>query len=344
MREKILGSLAAFAIGDAMGAPAQELSISSIRKLYGKLEFMCSPKTEFPMTVGMKAGQVTDDTIMMMATGQILTQSKGDYSPANMGALLGQWARNNPIWRTSPMFGPTTRSSLLRLANRDNPIEVGTRGSLSNEGVTDGAAMRIPPVGLIFPGDLDRAVAVAVALTVPTHGTTVAISAATSVAAAVAAAMQPDADLFSVIRAGIYGARRGWSEAESNYRTVSAPRVDKRIVQAVSIVLETDNVFEASELIADTIGTGIHAAEAVPAAFGLLVAAGGDPNKAAIAGANCGGDTDTIAAIAGSIAGALKGMGSVNQEWFNTVVTVNELDLEEMAISLESLAYRSIAG
>ena len=62
--------------------------------------------------------------------------------------------------------------------------------------------MRVSPVGLINPGDVDRAIAEAVVACTPTHFTDVAVSGAAAVAAAVAAAMVPGATLDDILDAG----------------------------------------------------------------------------------------------------------------------------------------------
>ena len=85
------------------------------------------------------------------------------------------------------------------------------------------------------------------------------------------------------------------------------------------------------------IGTGLAAYESIPTAIGIFVACGGDPMKSVLAGANVGFDTDTIASMAGALAGTLKGFDSVPMELFSKVQRVNQLDLEKVAAGLEKL-------
>ncbi len=68
--------------------------------------------------------------------------------------------------------------------------------------------------------------------------------------------------------------------------------------------------------------------ESVPAAVGIFVAAGGDPLETVVGGTNIGNDTDTIAAMAGSLAGALHGIEAVPADLFATVKAVNSEDIE----------------
>ncbi|MCD4672839.1 MAG: ADP-ribosylglycohydrolase family protein [Anaerolineaceae bacterium] len=77
----------------------------------------------------------------------------------------------------------------------------------------------------------------------------------------------------------------------------------------------------------DYIGVDMLVAESVATAFGIVRLAGGDPMKACTLGANIGGDSDTIAAIAGAICGAWKGIGHIDTHLLDVVLEVNKLDL-----------------
>jgi ADP-ribosylglycohydrolase len=61
------------------------------------------------------------------------------------------------------------------------------------------------------------------------------------------------------------------------------------------------------------------APEATALAFGVLAAARGDYVDAVLAGVNVGRDADTIAAMAGGIAGALHGADAVPERWRNRI-------------------------
>ena len=81
----------------------------------------------------------------------------------------------------------------------------------------------------------------------------------------------------------------------------------------------------------DVVGSGLGMAEAVPAAFGIFVAAGGDPFLSCVGGANAGDDTDTVGCIAGSIAGAFRGFQAVPGDLYQQLLAANDLDLESRA-------------
>ncbi|MEM7345469.1 MAG: ADP-ribosylglycohydrolase family protein, partial [Chloroflexota bacterium] len=85
-------------------------------------------------------------------------------------------------------------------------------------------------------------------------------------------------------------------------------------------------------------------AESMPAAVGLFVFAGGDPLETIVGGTNIGNDTDTIAAIAGSMAGALHGFDAVPADMFETFKAANkhEADVEALAKGLTTIAARRV--
>ena len=97
---------------------------------------------------------------------------------------------------------------------------------------------------------------------------------------------------------------------------------------------ESDDVEDALQKIYDYVGTGLDPAESVAAAFGVVAAARGDATTAINAGVNIGGDTDTVASIAGAICGALHGIESLDQNLVRDVERVNGFNLESVARGL----------
>ena len=66
-----------------------------------------------------------------------------------------------------------------------------------------------------------------------------------------------------------------------------------------------------SSAIEASIGNSVMMVESAPAAVGVFVAAAGDPLDTVSAGASIGNDSDTVAAMAGALAGALRGIDAV---------------------------------
>jgi ADP-ribosylglycohydrolase len=342
LKNKIHGCLAALAVGDALGYPAHEMTREEIeRRFGGRLVSFHSPFGDNPYHPhDMRPGQITDDTLMTLLVAESLVRWSGEDLPdaAYFGRAFGEWAKADPLWERSPMFGPTTKKRFRRLADGEDAVTVGTSGNTSTDGATNGAAMRVSPAGLFCPSDVGGAVELAVRVSLPTHGTSTAIAGACAIAAGVAEAFAGvfegvrGANVLGVAKAAIAGAREGDRIARLVGRSVPAPDTALRIEMAVSAALEGGgSIHDACAAVADRVGSGMLSYEAVPAAVGVFVATGGDPELAAVGGANIGGDTDTIASMACALSGALSGIDRVPVELYREVERVNGLDLESLA-------------
>lgn len=335
LKGKILGCLASLAIGDALGYPAHEMSQEEIRiRFNGPLQSFHPPFPDNPFHTDMVAGQVTDDTIMTLVIAKAILDAHGVMDARYFGQQIAEWAQKKAVWETAPMFGPTTKNRLQRLIEGEDPVQVGTSGSISTEGATNGAAMRISPAGLVNPGNIQSAIELAVQASLPTHGTQVAISGAAAIAAGVSDALRDDSSVFSVVSASIKGAREGERIARQVARIVPAPDIALRIEMGIVAALKASDIYEACHLITDCVGNGMMTYETVPAAVALFVSSGGDPEQAVFGGANIGGDTDTIASIAGALAGAFSGIERVNKNLYGQIESVNSLGLESIAEKL----------
>jgi ADP-ribosylglycohydrolase len=186
------------------------------------------------------------------------------------------------------------------LKRGDDPHTTGQWGD------TNGAAMRISPVGLLHPGNPMAAIEDAATVCIPTHNTSVAISGACAVAAAIAIALTERVSLDTIISAGVLGAEMGRRRG----RIWLGPSVARRIQMAVEIARGPGSELARLRDLYDVVGTSLSTPETVGSAFGVLVMAGGDPKQTAIYAANLSGDADTVGAIACAIAGAYAGINA----------------------------------
>ena len=92
--------------------------------------------------------------------------------------------------------------------------------------------------------------------------------------------------------------------------------------------------------IVERFGTGVETAESVPTAFGVANLSHGDAWEACTRAAELGGDTDTIAAIAGAMVGACTGLSALPADAVAKVREVNSLDFEPLVESLLALRRR----
>lgn len=90
--------------------------------------------------------------------------------------------------------------------------------------------------------------------------------------------------------------------------------------------------------ISDRIGMGLHVSEAIPSAFGLFAANNGGALSSIVGAVNAGYDTDTVATMAGALAGALNGSDAYPDHFLPTLEEANHLEIEKLARDLTELA------
>ncbi|MCY3575663.1 MAG: ADP-ribosylglycohydrolase family protein [Chloroflexota bacterium] len=297
MLNKILGCLYGQALGDAFAMPAHIHPDDTLRA-FGWLDSWQAAPPDHLVHAGLPAGRITDDSEQAFSLAQAYISAGGVSLDATVNALLTWYARVDGD--NSPYVGPSTRRGINALKAGEDPRNTGLWGD------TNGAAMRIAPVGLLHPGDIPGAVADAAIACTPTHYTQPAVSGAAAVAAAIAQAMLADS-LDEVIAAGLSGAEKG---REQGRRWFGAS-VAFKIEQALAIATSSDDSPTRLRRLFDEVGASLNVPETVGAAFGILRMADGEPKQAAILAANLSGDADTIGAIACAVAGAFTGMEAI---------------------------------
>ncbi len=333
LHERILSSLLAAALGDALGAPTEGCSRAEITQRYGGLVRGFQPRAADVAAVGavgLRPGEVTDDTSQLLAFARALIACEGELDAARWTAVLREWLLTSPKAR---LAGPST--SRLLHSGEERPsgwVDDATVGA------TNGAAMRVAPAGLVCPGDVERAIGLAWVCCQPTHDTQVAAAAAGAIAGGVAAALTSRGDLGAVLGACRRGAQLGETLGAREGRLVPGHSVADQIELAVSAGAGTPGLEAALERIATRVGSSGLAVESVPAAIGVFAAARGRPYEAIVAGASIGGDCDTIASMAGALAGAFHGLEGVPADLLARFDAANDEDLAGVAEQLYELA------
>lgn len=323
-----LGALYGLALGDALGMPTQIMSRAAIAARFGTVTGFEPGPPDNPVAAGLPAGSVTDDTDQAVIVGHLLADGAGTIDPERFAKALLEWEERMREKGSLDLLGPSTMAALAA-ASRGVPVtETGRTGT------TNGAAMRVTPVGVAFGARpleafLDRVVESCQV----THDTTIGIAGAAAVAAAVSSAVD-GSDLAAAMDAAESAARAGVARGH----WVAGADIATRIRWARSTVAELPES-EALDLVSELIGTSVASQESVPAAFAVLALTGNDPWRACLFAANLGGDCDTIGAIAGAIAGAVAGLSGLPADAVARLRSVNDLDVEPLAARL--LALRS---
>ncbi|WP_287141219.1 ADP-ribosylglycohydrolase family protein, partial [Mesorhizobium sp.] len=178
--DRAMGALVGGALGDALGMPTQLLSPARIVELYGPVEGFVAPAADHPVSKGLAAGTVTDDTEQALLLGRILVASGDGFDHTRWVKALLDWEREVKARGSYDLLGPSTKRAIDAINDGVPAEEAGRSGD------TNGAAMRIAPVGIMMPLEpLDALVAKVAETCRATHNTSIAIAAAAAVAAAV---------------------------------------------------------------------------------------------------------------------------------------------------------------
>ncbi|HBC94268.1 MAG TPA: hypothetical protein DCZ10_15575 [Pelotomaculum sp.] len=336
MYDKILGGLLGGAVGDAMGAATEARTTQQIIKIFGRKVTDFEKPPADAIGAGSERGQLTDDFSCAYFIASHIIRHNGLINQQIVKEAILDWSEHKVFFER--FAGPTTRLAIKRFRG-EAPADSNKMELLPLQ-ATNGAGMRISPIGLLNPGNLDQAIADAVSATLPTHNNQLAISGACAVACAVSRAMLPDADVYQIVQAGFYGAQEGERIGREVGRIAAGPSVVRRMEMAISIGLGQGTPEEKMFEIADRIGSGLHVSEAVPAAFGLFVANGGEAMASIISGVNIGYDTDTVATMAGAMAGTLQGAGAFPNHYLTLLDQVNGIDLTNLALGIKKIAIR----
>ena len=321
--KKAYGCLAGVACGDAMGMPTSMMSPQSIHKVFprGIDSFQLPPKGH-PIHGGLVAGQVTDDTMQTLVVADAIL-GDGEINPRNLALRLLQWAESLNGFE-SLLLGPSSLRALRAIKEGKDITRTGAFGD------TNGACMRISPVGIIHPGKIRETVNDVALACLPTHNTDIAIAGASAVACAIAAGINNAGTIDEVIQAARAGADLGMQRGN--------PWFGASIVRRLELALQFASTAPSEEdflrYLYECIGAGVAVTETVPVCLALVKFASGDPVRTITLAANLGGDADTIASIAGGIAGAYTGIDAFPPAYLHLIEEVNHLDLETYAYRL----------
>ena len=328
------GALAGLALGDALGMPTQAMSPEQIRAVYGRITGLVDGDASQPYAPGMPAGSVTDDTEQALLIASLLVRGRGTSS-GRVALDAGEFAHALLAWEDSmiqrgslDLLGPSTKAALERVRAGEDPLTVGGAGT------TNGAAMRVTPIGIAMPTVDPEAFADAVwSSCQATHATRQGFQSAALVAAAVSfgidAARSPSLDLRSLLWKAL-------SYVDSlPERGAWTPDPDVVAATRRAMQLVANPASSSLECLVEQVGTSVASAQAIPMAFALLAR---DPSpQALLDAANIGGDTDTIGAIAGAILGAALGFEVFVGRGLAQVELASHLDLPSVALELLEL-------
>ena len=313
VRKRIQGAILGQAIGDALGAPTEGMTRSAIRERFGRVTDFLSDDP---------AG--TDDTEYAALTAQILLK----YGSAVTAEDVAREWVDALVDQTTPFDGGGF-SEMDAIHNLARGLRPPATGSDNHELWSDGSAMRVAPIGAFSAGDPIEAARLAAIDAQVSHSRD-GIWCGQAVAAAVAAGITA----------------QGWADVvEAGIQATPAASWSRRMIEkAVAVASESGTAEQRLDELERRIAIFHYpwadvAPEATALAFGVLVIAEGDYVGSVLGGVNIGRDADTIAAMAGAMSGALKGIDAIPVNWRDRLGPLRGSCIEAMAgVDLWSLA------
>ena len=328
------GALAGLALGDALGMPTQAMSPEQIHAVYGTITGLVDGDASQPYAPGMPAGSVTDDTEQALLVASLLVRGRGTSS-GRVALDAGEFAHALLAWEDSmiergslDLLGPSTKAALERVRAGEDPLTVGGAGT------TNGAAMRVTPIGISMSTADPEAFADAVWSSCQvTHATRQGFQSAALVAAAVSMGIDAVRSTTPDLRSLLWKAVTYVDSLPERGAWTPDPDVVAATRRAMQLVANPAS--SSLECLVEQVGTSVASAQAIPMAFALLAR---DPSpQALLDAANIGGDTDTIGAIAGAILGAALGFEVFVGRGLAQVELASRLDLPSVALELLEL-------
>jgi ADP-ribosylglycohydrolase len=284
--DRAMGALIGHAIGDSFGDAARS---QENHFLYG-----------ITMDFDERASWSTDDTDFALLTAQTLIAAKGNFMEKH---VLNSWKTHVATQNVLNRGGASEREAAANIRRGLLPPD---SGRYNSHYLSDGAAMRVTPIGIVCAGDPQRAARYAEMEAQVSHWRD-GIWGAQAVAAAVAVAMVGGA-VDEIIAAALECAPE-----DSWFRHT--------LTKALCVIDSSPSLEEAWMPLHSELWTEYKAAapEAVTEALAVFKLTDGDFRKGIIYGGNFGRDADTIAAIVGAISGARCGLNAIPEKWVEKV-------------------------
>lgn len=318
IENRIAGALYGMALGDAMGMPAELWGRKRARRFFGgRIQELIDGPKENDVAFNYEKGQFTDDTGQALVLLDSIASTGYVPDVKDIATRMLDWAEKENAFENN-ILGPTSK---LALANFRDGIE---DPKITDKALSNGSAMRIPPIGCLFKPENQREIVDYVfEVSRATHTSDVTIAGAAMIAVGVSSAIVND-DFEQVIDDVLAIEPLGYDKGCETF----SPRLKERVKIGLDLARQQyEDEDEFTQKIYDIVGTGVGIIESVPAAIAVAYYAQ-DPNKCCLLCANMGGDTDTIGAMATAICGAFTGVEGIKEEYIHTLQQQNDVDFD----------------
>lgn len=303
-------SLYGFIVGDAMGVPIEfedreKLINKSVTSMlgYGSHD--------------VEAGVYSDDTSMTLATMDSIIKQNGIINYNDIADKFCNWVNNNEYTATNKIFdiGMTTKYALIKYFN--NKIDATMCGGTNINENGNGSLMRMLPIALYcfyknIKGDNEIFTLVKNSSSI-TH-----------------------AHDISILGCYIY-VRYVISLLETKNKISSYNFIKKldysMFIEEVKLEYSRILFSDISILNINDVNSSGYVVDTLEAVFWIILNCS-SYNESIIGAINLGGDTDTIGAITGSIAGILYGYDNISKRWISKLKNKDYID--EIIIKFEN--------
>ncbi len=297
---RIHGGIFGVAVGDALGATVEFMDRETIKKEYGQLKDIVGGAW-----LNLEPGKWTDDTEMTIAVAEgILAEP---YNPVSeIGDRFIEWANTNP-----PDIGNTISaafSNYAQLKSWPKAAEAVHKTGMRTAG--NGALMRALPVAFMYKDPADI-IAMSMAIARMTH-------------------WDPEAGLTCCLycllarefMSGTTNKIVAWEKSKDTFLEVVPVKFS-----GVAKKLVLDKYFDIENRRYDDLKPSGYTVDSLVCALSCFFAES-SLEEAVVSAVNLGGDTDTIGAITGGLAGVYCGFESIPDRWLAefSAEQINRLD------------------
>lgn len=298
------GSILGLAAGDALGFPPEFHSRAQILKSFGPSgirDLIALNDSRWPSGPtspgrGHPPGTYSDDTQMTIAVARALGDAKDlrdvDGVMKGIAGHFVEWSRSDDNDRAP---GNACMSGCHKLGQGVPWREAGVADSKGC-----GSAMRVAPIGLVYAKEHDTLLEIARASSILTHGHDAGVEGAAAAALLVALAMEQTPP------------KAMW-EALMNMAAGRSPDFEARLAQLPDMMSQPPEIALSSA----GLGESWVAEEAIASALYCFWRTPESFEETLVTAANTDGDSDSIACIAGSIAGAFHGVDAIPARWLD---------------------------
>ncbi len=289
LRNRCVGAIVGFAIGDALGMPVEFLSRDQIRRYYGKPVDGFIRAHPGHASDCLPEGSYTDNTQTMLATAECLIECR-KMDPARQADALLAWFLN-----TAPNRTPSTAN--LRACKHLAAGKPWNKSGVFSGGCS--AAMRMTPIGLFFSSCSEALTRAAIDDCIITHNEPSARAASVCVAYLTARLLHSD--------------KRSSPGNQVLETADHIARLDEDLAALLRWTTQIAHLPPEEALF--EIGTSSDAVEAIPAAVYCFLKYPRNFAGAVLTAVNAGDAADAIGALTGSFVGALAGLEAIDRKW-----------------------------